>query len=62
MRADGQNLKTDFVYDADFEMNFDNREFYKSAFYESPYRSFLPFQRLPLFRMSAGCQSGFQSW
>ena len=35
LRADGQNLKTNFVYDADFEMNFDNREFYKSSFSES---------------------------
>ena len=35
LRADGQNLKTNFVYDADFEMNFDNREFYKSTFSES---------------------------
>ena len=27
--------KVDFVYDVNFEMNFDNREFYKSAFSSS---------------------------
>ena len=33
LHAQEKNLK--FAYDIDFEMNFDNREFYKSAFSSS---------------------------
>ena len=30
-----ERTKPEFVYDVDFEMNFDNREYYKSSFSES---------------------------
>ncbi len=35
LHAQDEKKKVDFVYDINFEMNFDNREFYRSAFSRS---------------------------
>lgn len=35
LHAQDEKKKVDFVYDVNFEMNFDNREFYRSAFSRS---------------------------